>query len=159
MSVRRSILTLALCTELRSVHAFVSQHARVARARMASFEAKKPGGGKPSPEEIARRRAAAAATKAAAPPKPAPAPAPARKERNPAAELAALREFALGGGVELVDIGTNLQTRGSYADVARQLRRAAAAGVTRVVLTGCDVAGSRKGSVLRWRCPTWTGLA
>ncbi len=112
---------------------------------MASFEAKKPGGGKPSPEEIARRRAAAAATKAAAPPKPAPAPAPARKERDPGAELGALREFALGGGVELVDIGTNLQTRGSYADVARQLRRAAAAGVTRVVLTGCDVAGSRKG--------------
>ena len=148
--MRRSVLALALCTELRSVHAFVSQHAR-ARG-MASFEAKKRGGGKPSPEEIARRRAEAAANKAAAPPKPAPAPAPAKKERDPGAELAALRAFALGGGVELVDIGTNLQTRGSYADVARQLRRAAEAGVTRVVLTGCDVAGARKGRRLaeRW---------
>ena len=129
-AAERGRLALALCTELRSVHALSRQHARAALAWPRSRRRNR-GGGKPSPEEIARRRASRRPrTRRPRRRSPRLAPAPAKSEaRDPGAELAALRAFALGGGVELVDIGTNLQTRGSYADVARQLRRAAAAGV------------------------------
>ena len=85
---------------------------------------------KPSDEEIARRRAAKNAQKQAAPKKAPPAAAPPKKKaRDPEAEAAALKESAVGA---LVDVGANLQSRGKYDDVARQLRRAALAGVSRV---------------------------
>mmetsp|Transcript_27655 Transcript_27655/g.82843 ORF Transcript_27655/g.82843 Transcript_27655/m.82843 type:complete len:232 (+) Transcript_27655:1577-2272(+) len=105
---------------------------------------------KPSDEEIARRRAAKNAQKQAAPKKAPPAAAPPKKKaRDPEAEAAALKESAVGA---LVDVGANLQSRGKYDDVARQLRRAALAGVSRVVLTGCDVAGADAG---RACCERW----
>ena len=139
MSAHRLVSRLLLLTYVAArtslpASGFVTSSLLAPRARMASFEAKKGGGkgggGKPSAEEIKRRRAEAAARKAAAaatnggaapdpPPKP---PPPKKKERDPAAELEALRAFALADGVELVDIGTNLQTRGSYGAVADQVR-------------------------------------
>ena len=114
---------------------------------MSALDASKAGAqkkGKPSPEEIARLRAAAAARKAAAPKAAAPPPPPQQKKaRDPAAEAAALRGF--GVGCALVDCGANLQSRHGFDETARLLDRAALAGVGRVVLTGCDVAGSRSG--------------
>ena len=91
------------------------------RRSMSALDAGKKGGGKkakPSPEEIAALREAAAARKAAAPAK------KQEKVRDPAAEAEALRAFAVGGGATVVDIGANLQSRGSFAEVSRQLERA-----------------------------------
>ncbi|KAH8046414.1 hydrolase [Aureococcus anophagefferens] len=82
--------------------------------------------------------------KKAAAPAAAPRPPPQqKKERDPAAEAAALRDF--GVGCALVDCGANLQSRHGFDETAA-LDRAALAGVGRVVLTGCDVAGSRSGT-------------
>ncbi|KAH8055533.1 hydrolase [Aureococcus anophagefferens] len=97
---------------------------------MSALDASKAGAqkkGKP-PRRPGRGAATAAATK---------------KERDPAAEAAALRGF--GVGCALVDCGANLQGRHGFDETARLLDRAALAGVGRVVLTGCDVAGSRSG--------------
>ena len=130
----------------------------LSRRSMSALDAGKKGGGKkakPSLEEIAALREAAAARKAAAPAKEATPAAPAKKQekvRDPAAEAEALRAFAVGGGATVVDIGANLQSRGSFAEVSRQLERAQLAGVERVVLTGCDVEGSTKG---RETCERW----
>lgn len=67
--------------------------------------------------------------------------------------LAALMEFAIPGDNGLVDIGANLG-RCSPEDLASQLVRAAAAGVTKVVLTGCNVKGSVKAKHLT---ELWSG--
>jgi len=55
--------------------------------------------------------------------------------------------------MELVDIGVNLAHRRFDADRAQVLARARAAGVTRLVITGTSVAGSRAGIELARREP------
>ncbi|KAJ1462419.1 hypothetical protein M885DRAFT_505247 [Pelagophyceae sp. CCMP2097] len=111
--------------------------------------------GKPSEAEIARRRAAKASAPPKAPKAPAAAPdaaaAAASAAAAAAAQFDALRAFGADVG-EVVDVGCNLLARGSDEDVSRQLDRAAAAGVSRIVLTGCDVAGSEKGLAF---CERW----
>ncbi|KAJ8612590.1 hypothetical protein CTAYLR_009795 [Chrysophaeum taylorii] len=69
--------------------------------------------------------------------------------RDPESEAAALAAWGVG---ECVDIGANLQSRGDFGEVCRLVERAAVAGVSRVVLTGCDVEGSRKGAAY---CEEW----
>ena len=96
---------------------------------------------KPSPEEIERRRRAKRAERAANPKKKVQQQTQ-KKQRDPAEEAKALREFRIA---PLIDAGANLQSRGSYDDVVRQLQRASIAGVAAVVLTGCDVDGSTAG--------------
>lgn len=132
--------TLALLLQTRQSRGWL----RAARRPMSALAAK------PSPDEIEKRRRAKQAQKAANPKKP-PPQAP-KKRRDPAAEAAALREFGIGAS--LIDAGANLQSRGSYEDVARQLRRASLAGVAGVVLTGCDIEGSDQG---RACCERWAG--
>ena len=102
---------------------------------------------KPSPEEIERRRRAKRAERAANPKK--KVQQTQKKQRDPAEEARALREFRIA---PLIDAGANLQSRGSYDDVVRQLRRASLAGVAAVVLTGCDVDGSTAGKDF---CERW----
>jgi len=102
---------------------------------------------KPSPEEIERRRRAKRAERAAKPKK--TVQQTQKKQRDPAEEARALREFRIA---PLIDAGANLQSRGSYDDVVRQLRRASLAGVAAVVLTGCDVDGSTAGKDF---CERW----
>lgn len=55
--------------------------------------------------------------------------------------------------VELVDIGANLTHDSFDADRAAVLDRALAAGVTRMVVTGADVAGSRAAAALAAAAP------
>ena len=85
------------------------------------------------------------------------------KEGGPseAAQRVALREFAVRAAQEefgtvvnpgLIDIGANLQGQYSGVAMARQLERAACAGVQAVILTGCDLAGSKKGAEA---CEDW----
>lgn len=87
-----------------------------------------------------------------------------------AAQRLALREFAIrptavagdaadrtGAGAEaealgLIDIGANLQGRYSSVAISRQLERAACAGVETIILTGCDLVGSKKGAEV---CEAW----
>ena len=104
---------------------------------------------KPSPEEIERRRRAKRAERAANPKKKVVQQQTQKKQRDPAEEAKALREFRIA---PLIDAGANLQSRGSYDDVVRQLRRASQAGVAAVVLTGCDVDGSTAGKDF---CERW----
>eukprot|EP00756_Hemistasia_phaeocysticola_P018420 Hpha_TRINITY_DN15593_c5_g2::TRINITY_DN15593_c5_g2_i4::g.104868::m.104868/K03424/tatD; TatD DNase family protein len=70
-----------------------------------------------------------------------------------------LRSYAvISSGDEvlpLVDIGVNFPGRMSDESVAGQLRRAAAAGVTRVVITGSSMASSRRAASL---CKTHRGM-
>jgi hypothetical protein len=75
------------------------------------------------------------------------------------AQRIALLEFSVreseeagGAVIDLVDIGANLQGRYSHAAMVRQLQRAAYAGVRAVILTGCDLEGSRKGAEA---CESW----
>lgn len=81
---------------------------------------------------------------------------PAKKQRTPERSdkgplcLAALKEFAIGG---LVDIGANLG-KCSEQDLASQLVRASAAGVSHVILTGCSVKGSQDAQRI---CQQWSG--
>ena len=114
---------------------------RAARRPMSALAAK------PSPEEIERRRRAKRAERAANPKK--KVQQTQKKQRDPAEEARALREFRIA---PLIDAGANLQSRGSYDDVVRQLRRASLAGVAAVVLTGCDVDGSTAGKDF---CERW----
>lgn len=66
---------------------------------------------------------------------------------------------ASGCALPLVDIGANL-TRVGRPAAAAQLARGAAYGVTRVVVTGCDLAGSRKAaSFAQWHAATATATA
>eukprot|EP00929_Paragymnodinium_shiwhaense_P068349 TRINITY_DN3434_c1_g1_i2.p1 TRINITY_DN3434_c1_g1~~TRINITY_DN3434_c1_g1_i2.p1 ORF type:complete len:490 (-),score=89.59 TRINITY_DN3434_c1_g1_i2:455-1924(-) len=58
-------------------------------------------------------------------------------------------------GATLVDIGANLG-KCSRPDLAEQLLRAAAAGVSHIMLTGCSVKGSQDAKRL---CEQWTGEA
>lgn len=100
-----------------------------------------PTAAKPSDEEIARRRAEKAERKKhEAPKKP---QEPRKKVRDVAGENAALREW--GVGHSLIDIGANLQQRLSFEAVSELSERASLAGVDAIVLTGCDIEGSRKG--------------
>ena len=115
---------------------------RAARRPMSALAAK------PSPEEIERRRRAKRAERAANPKKKVVQQAQ-KKPRDPAEEAKALREFRIA---PLIDAGANLQGRGSYDDVVRQLQRASIAGVAAVVLTGCDVDGSTAGKDF---CERW----
>ena len=114
---------------------------RAARRPMSALAAK------PSPEEIERRRRAKRAERAANPKK--KVQQTQKKQRDPAEEAKALREFRIA---PLIDAGANLQSRGSYDDVVRQLQRASLAGVAAVVLTGCDVDGSTAGKDF---CERW----
>ena len=57
----------------------------------------------------------------------------------------------INDGAALIDIGANL-TKNSHNDAADQLARAAEAGVGAVLVTGCDLTGSRKASSL---CKWW----
>eukprot|EP00511_Aplanochytrium_stocchinoi_P002952 CAMPEP_0204824726 /NCGR_PEP_ID=MMETSP1346-20131115/2717_1 /ASSEMBLY_ACC=CAM_ASM_000771 /TAXON_ID=215587 /ORGANISM="Aplanochytrium stocchinoi, Strain GSBS06" /LENGTH=425 /DNA_ID=CAMNT_0051952033 /DNA_START=106 /DNA_END=1383 /DNA_ORIENTATION=- len=66
-------------------------------------------------------------------------------------QLLALKKFAIKDQ-ELVDIGINLHERVSYEKLSKYLERAFAAGVTRVVLTGCSVSSSLKGAQV---CNKW----
>ena len=116
---------------------------RAARRPMSALAAK------PSPEEIERRRRAKRAERAANPKKKVVQQQTQKKQRDPAEEAKALREFRIA---PLIDAGANLQSRGSYDDVVRQLRRASQAGVAAVVLTGCDVDGSTAGKDF---CERW----
>ena len=118
---------------------------RAARRPMSALAAK------PSPEEIERRRRAKRAERAANPKKKVVQQQTQKKPRDPAEEAKALREFRIA---PLIDAGANLQGRGSYDDVVRQLRRASIAGVAAVVLTGCDVDGSTAGKDF---CERWAG--
>ncbi|KAH8045009.1 hydrolase [Aureococcus anophagefferens] len=111
---------------------------------MSALDASKAGAqkkGKPSPEEIARLRAAAAARNRGAQGRGAATAAATKKERDPAAEAAALRGFGVGCASSTAARTCRAATAGETA----LLDRAALAGVGRVVLTGCDVAGSRSG--------------
>ena len=101
---------------------------------------------KPSDAEIERRRAE---KQQLAKSKPKKEPQK-KKERDPEAEKAALKDWALG--VSCVDIGANLQSRGSFAEIQRQIERAKFAKVDLVVLTGCDIEGSKKG---KEACEAW----
>ncbi|KAK7231690.1 hydrolase [Aureococcus anophagefferens] len=117
---------------------------------MSALDASKAGAkqkGKPSPEEIARRAPPRGARKAAAPKAAAPPPPPQqKKERDPAAEAAALRDFGVGCARPSTAREPPIPPAASTRP--RLLDRAALAGVGRVVLTGCDVAGSRSGVVV-----------
>jgi TatD DNase family protein len=65
-------------------------------------------------------------------------------------QLEALRSFKVPG-VDLVDIGANLQERNSRTSITRLLERSAASGTTRIVLTGCSIKGSKTGlATCRW---------
>ncbi|CAK0828818.1 unnamed protein product [Prorocentrum cordatum] len=68
--------------------------------------------------------------------------------------LAALAAWAVQGA-GLVDIGANM-SKCKPQDLAEQLARAAAAGVGRMILTGCSVKGSRTAQQL---CESWSGAA
>jgi Tat protein secretion system quality control protein TatD with DNase activity len=99
----------------------------------------------------------------------------AKPQASEAAQRVALREFAIyeeraadDAGrkpVGLVDIGANLHGRYSLDAITRQLERAACAGVETVILTGCDIAGSKKGAdvceallSMRQNCVSTSGL-
>ena len=138
--MQRSVLALALCTELRSVRAFVSQHALAAWPR----SRRRRGAASPAPRR-SPDGARAAASKAA--PRRA-CRARAREEgARPRRRARRARAFALGGGVGLVDIGANLQTRGRYAGARRLPRGRGRRHARRAA--GCDVAGARRAGALR----------
>eukprot|EP00633_Aureoumbra_lagunensis_P003457 CAMPEP_0197302382 /NCGR_PEP_ID=MMETSP0890-20130614/51013_1 /TAXON_ID=44058 ORGANISM="Aureoumbra lagunensis, Strain CCMP1510" /NCGR_SAMPLE_ID=MMETSP0890 /ASSEMBLY_ACC=CAM_ASM_000533 /LENGTH=358 /DNA_ID=CAMNT_0042781967 /DNA_START=110 /DNA_END=1186 /DNA_ORIENTATION=+ len=100
---------------------------------------------KPSEEEINRRRAEKAAAKAAKGPSDKKAIIQQEKKRgDPVEEARILREeWALS--VPLIDAGANLQSRNSREEIIRLARRAKAANVKTIVLTGCDLTGSKEG--------------
>lgn len=65
--------------------------------------------------------------------------------------LSALEDFAVGEGTTLVDIGANLG-KCTPQDLAAQLVRAASAGVSCIIVTGCSVKGS---DAARRLCERW----
>ncbi len=73
------------------------------------------------------------------------------------AVLAALGDYSIkneGSVIELVDIGINIQSRYKRDDIEKTLVRSGAAGVTRVILTGCSLKSSGEGIEL---CQAWYG--
>uniref|UniRef100_A0A7S2RS92 Uncharacterized protein n=1 Tax=Mucochytrium quahogii TaxID=96639 RepID=A0A7S2RS92_9STRA len=77
----------------------------------------------------------------------------ARLHEEQMAELETLRiKGPNGEPCRLVDVGINIQTRFKKLEVQRQLERSFAAGVDRVILTGCSIKSSLLGVEL---CKAW----
>mmetsp|Transcript_160209 Transcript_160209/g.283811 ORF Transcript_160209/g.283811 Transcript_160209/m.283811 type:complete len:589 (-) Transcript_160209:77-1843(-) len=77
-----------------------------------------------------------------------------RDKANPL-RLAACRQFLVPGEVTLVDIGANM-AKCQPQDLAQQLTRAVAAGVSHLVLTGVSVKGSEESQRL---CEEWSAAS